>query len=102
MMRRRDFLVTGSLGLLAAATGCYGLDDGSYKFRSPITGDRIEVLRAYLESQYGYEPARNLMAFAVFRDNQWVFPGDGEEVSNEWEFTINAGEDVWVWSVETN
>lgn len=99
-MTRRGFLAAAALGLAATAAGCTlgpVTITGPLSFTAPITGDRVDVLRAHLEEIYGSEPACDPMAFAVFREGTWVFPTSREEFEQDGTFLLHEGEEVLFW-----
>lgn len=99
-MKRRSFLAAAGVLLAAVASGCTLGSvhvTGTLSFNAPITGDRIEVLRAHLIEVHGAEPSRDPMAFAVFREGAWVFPKDKSEFEKDGTFLLMEGEEVLFW-----
>lgn len=102
-MQRREFLAALGAFVASGAAGCVlgpVTITGPIQFRAPLTGERRDVLWAHISAEYGAEPADNPLAFAVRRDGRWMFPGDMQELAEDWTFLVQKDESVLVWPAE--
>lgn len=102
-MQRREFFAACGALVASAAAGCVlgpVTITGPIQFQAPLTGERRDVLWAYISAEYGAEPADNPLAFAVHRDGHWMFPGDEQQLTEDWAFLVQQDETVLVWPAE--